>query len=114
MTTHKMTFISGAIALSIAAAAAQAGNNPFELKTLAQGYQVADATDAKGKEGKCGSGKCGANMKKMKDSNGGADKMKEGSCHHEKAKEGSCSADKMKEGSCSAEKMKEGSCHANK
>jgi len=104
MTTHKMALMTGAVALSIAAAAAHAGNNPFELKTLDQGYQVADASDSKAKEGKCSSGKCGAEKKKMK----------EGSCHHDKAKEGSCSADKMKEGSCSAEKMKEGSCHSSK
>jgi len=109
MSTHKMAAITGAVALSIAAASVHA-ENPFELKTLAQGYQVADAADSKAKEGKCSSGKCGSNMKHGNTSG----KTKEGSCHHEKTKEGACSADKMKEGSCSAEKMKEGACHASK
>lgn len=104
MTTPKIAVMTGAVALSMAAATAHADINPFEVKALNQGYQVADATDSKAKEGKCSSGKCGAEKKKMK----------EGSCHHDKAKEGSCSADKMKEGSCSAEKMKEGACHATK
>jgi uncharacterized low-complexity protein len=104
MSTHKMAAITGAVALSMAAASVHA-ENPFELKTLAQGYQVADAADSKAKEGKCGS-----NMKHGNTSG----KTKEGSCHHEKTKEGACSADKMKEGSCSAEKMKEGACHASK
>jgi uncharacterized low-complexity protein len=115
MTTHKLAAMTGAVALSIAAAAAHA-ENPFELNTLSQGYQVADATDSKAKEGKCSSGKCGASSKQMKHGNTSATKAKEGSCHHDhdKAKEGACSADKMKEGSCSAEKMKEGSCHASK
>lgn len=115
MTTHKLAAMTGAVALSIAAAAAHA-ENPFELNTLSQGYQVADAADSKVKEGKCSSGKCGASSKQMKHGNTAATKAKEGSCHHDhdKAKEGACSADKMKEGSCSAEKMKEGSCHASK
>lgn len=104
MTTTKIALMTGAVALSIAASAAHAGNNPFEANTLNQGYQVADAADSKAKDGKCGSGKCGAHKKKMK----------EGSCSAEKMKEGSCSAEKMKEGSCSAEKMKEGSCHSSK
>lgn len=102
MSTHKLAVISSAVALSIAAAAAHATENPFELKTLGQGYQVADAEKAK--DGKCGSGKCGANKHKAKEGSCSAEKMKEGSCHHDKDKEGSCSADKMKEGSCHADK----------
>ncbi|WP_124552256.1 hypothetical protein [Methylophilus methylotrophus] len=109
MTTHKMAAITGAVALSMAAASVHA-ENPFEVQTLAKGYQVADASDSKAKEGKCSSGKCGSNMKHGNTSG----KTKEGACHHDKAKEGACSADKMKEGSCSAEKMKEGACHASK
>lgn len=104
--------LSSAIALSVGAAALQAAENPFELKTLGQGYQVADAEKAK--DGKCGSGKCGTHKKKMKEGSCSAEKMKEGSCHHDKAKEGNCSAEKMKEGACSAEKMKEGACHSSK
>lgn len=112
MSTHKIAAISSAVALSVAAAAAQAVDNPFELKTLGQGYQVADADKAK--EGKCGDGKCGAEKKSTKEGNCSADKMKEGNHHHDKAKAGADATDKAKEGSCSAEKMKEGSCHASK
>lgn len=112
--TQKALLVSvgAAFALSVAAPA-MAGENPFALKTLSSGYQVADNHDAKMKDGKCGTGKCGAN-KKSKDGSCHHDKAKEGSCSHDKAKEGSCSAEKMKEGSCSAEKMKEGSCGGEK
>jgi uncharacterized low-complexity protein len=111
MNKHQVAFMTGAVALSIAAAGVHAETNPFEIKTLEQGYQVADASGSKAKEGKCANGKCGTQIKKGNDS---TEKMKEGSCHHTKSKEGSCSAEKMKEGSCSAEKMKEGSCHTSK
>ncbi|MFD1122180.1 hypothetical protein ACFQ2T_06680 [Methylophilus flavus] len=111
MTTNKIAAISSAVALSVAAAAAHAVDNPFELKTLGQGYQVADADKAK--EGKCANGKCSADKKKAKEGHCSAEKMKEGNHHHDKAKE-DASADKSKEGSCSAEKMKEGACHASK
>ena len=106
--TQKALLVSvGAVfALSVAAPAV-AAENPFALKTLSSGYQVADNHDTKMKDGNCGTGKCGANKKSHK-------KAAEGSCSHDKAKEGSCSADKMKEGACSAEKMKEGSCSAEK
>jgi uncharacterized low-complexity protein len=99
--------ISSALALTIGAASIHAAENPFAIKSLASGYQVADNGDTKMKDGKCGTGKCGANKKKM-------EKAHEGSCSADKMKEGSCSADKMKEGSCSADKMKEGSCSADK
>ena len=104
MSPSKIALMTGAVVLSMATTASHAENNPFEVKALSQGYQVADAADSKAKEGKCGSGRCGAHKKKMK----------EGSCSAEKMKEGACSAEKMKEGSCSAEKMKEGACHASK
>jgi len=51
---------------------ANAGENPFGMKSLSSGYMVAeegkcggmkDKSDAKGKEGKCGEGKCGAKRK---------------------------------------------------
>ncbi|MFD0929314.1 hypothetical protein ACFQ1T_05925 [Methylophilus glucosoxydans] len=114
MKKQNVALMTGAVALSIAAVSAHAASNPFEIKALAQGYQVAEATDSKAKEGKCASGQCGAHKKKMKEGSCSAEKMKEGSCHHHKSKEGSCSAEKMKEGGCSAEKMKEGACHASK
>ncbi len=94
--------LSSTIALSFGAAALHAAENPFALKTLGQGYQVADAEKAK--EGKCGSGNCGAHKKKMKEGSCSAEKMKEGACHHDKAKEGNCSAEKMKEGACHSSK----------
>lgn len=96
--------VGSAFAASVAATAVHAAENPFALKSLSSGYMVADGHD-KMKDGKCGTGKCGAEMK---------DKAKEGSCGADKAKEGSCHADKAKEGSCSADKAKEGACNANK
>ncbi len=84
---------------------ASADSNPFAMQKLDSGYQVA-------MEGKCGQGKCGANMMKKK-------KAKQGKCG-----EGKCGANKMKmkkaqkEGKCGANKMKmkktkkEGKCGA--
>ncbi len=111
--------VAGAFALSVGATSVNAASNPFAIKSLSSGYQVAEADTTKMKDGKCGTGKCGATKKKS------AEKAKEGACSAEKAadgkcsaemkaKEGSCSAEKAKEGACSAEKAKEGSCHADK
>lgn len=95
--------VGSAFVASIAATSVYAAENPFALKSLSSGYMVADAdTDAgasadKPKEGKCGTGKCSAKMKKAmaaKAKEAGADKAKEGACSAEKAKEGSCHADK--------------------
>lgn len=74
--------LSGAFALSIGVATVNAAENPFAIKSLSNGYQVADA-DSKAKDGSCSEGKCSAEMKK----------------DHAKAKEGKCG-----EGKCSAEK----------
>jgi uncharacterized low-complexity protein len=123
--------VAGAFALSMGAVSIQAAENPFAIKSLSSGYQVADATTGtKMKDGKCGTGKCGANkkakMEKVKMEQEMADKGKEAACSAEmkKSTDGKCSADmqkesmadKTKEGSCSAEMMKgkEGSCHADK
>ena len=65
-----MAFVSSLAASS----SVMADDNPFSAEDLDAGYQLAGE---KGKEGKCGEGKCGA------------DKGKEGSCG-EKGKEGSC------------------------
>ena len=97
--------IGGAFVASMATTQVSAAtNNPFALKALTSGYMVADAKEMK--DGKCGTGKCGADKAKMN-----AEKT-------EKAAEASCSADKAKEGSCHAdkatEKAKEGSCHSDK
>lgn len=97
--------IGGAFALSIAAATVNAAENPFALKSLSSGYQVAD-NNTKAKDGKCGTGKCGANKK--------TEKAAEGKCSAEKAHEGKCSAEKAHEGKCSAEKAKEGKCGGEK
>ena len=78
---------------------AAADSNPFAMQKLDSGYQVA--------EGKCGQGKCGANMMKKKKAE------KEGKCG-----EGKCGANMMKkkkpknEGKCGASHMKskEGKC----
>ena len=103
--------IGGAFVASVAATHVSAATNPFALKTLTAGYMVADAKEMK--DGKCGTGKCGADKAKMN-----AEKAPEASCSAEKVKDGSCHADKMmdktKEASCSAAKDKEGSCHADK
>jgi uncharacterized low-complexity protein len=96
--------IGGALALSVAAITVNAAENPFALKTLANGYQVADAHDAKSADGKCGTGKCGTAEKakemKMQDAKCGSSKTSSA----EKAKEGSCGGEKAKEGSCGGEK----------
>lgn len=94
--------IGGAFALSVAATTVNAAENPFAMKSLSSGYQVADHHEEKMKDGKCGAGKCGA------------EKAKEGKCSAEKAAEGKCSAEKAAEGKCSADKMKEGKCSADK
>lgn len=96
--------VGGALALSLATASVNAAENPFALKTLSNGYQVADAHDAKSTDGKCGTGKCGSAEKakemKMKDGKcgtgkcGSSEKMKEGTCGGEKAKEGACGGEK--------------------
>jgi len=104
--THKTLSlaIGGALALSVAATTVNAAENPFALKSLASGYQVADAHDAKAADGKCGTGKCGTEEKAK------AMKMKDGKCGT-----GKCgSAEKVKEGSCGGEKAKEGSCGGEK
>ena len=97
--------IGGAFALSIAAASINAAENPFALKSLSSGYQVAD-NHTKTKDGKCGTGKCGAN-KNM-------EKSAEGKCSAEKAHEGKCGGEKSAEGKCSAEKAHEGKCGGEK
>jgi len=94
-----------AVTLALTAAlgssgAALAGDNPFGMQTLGQGYQVAEA-DTKMPEGKCGAMKgkaAGADM----------DKAKEGKCGDKaeskaqaKAKDGKCG-----EGKCGANKAK--------
>jgi uncharacterized low-complexity protein len=88
--------VSSAFVLSIGATAVNAAENPFAIKSLSSGYQVADNHADKAKDGKCGEGKCGA--EKAKDG-----KCGEGKCGAEKAKDGKCG-----EGKCGAEMRKDG------
>jgi uncharacterized low-complexity protein len=91
-----------------------ADDNPFASTDLDNGYMMAGGD--KGKEGKCGEGKCGGDKGEMKG--------EEGSCGGDKGnmkgEEGSCGGDKgeMKgeEGKCGAEHMKdaEGKCGGDK
>ena len=77
--------VSSAFLLTVGASAVNAASeNPFAIKSLSSGYQVADNHADKAKDGKCGEGKCGAEMKdgaktdaKMKDG-----KCGEGKCGH--------------------------------
>ncbi len=93
--------VTSAFVLSIGTATVNAAENPFAIKSLSSGYQVADHhEEGKMKDGKCGEGKCGADMKKADG------KMKDGKCG-----EGKCGADMKKEG---AEKAKDGKCGEGK
>ena len=94
--------VSGAFALSIGAAAVNAAENPFAIKSLSNGYQVADHHE-KAKDGKCGEGKCGHGDKDAKAKDG---KCGEGKCGAEMKKDG---AEKAKDGKCG-----EGKCGAEK
>ena len=116
--------VAGAFALTIGAASTHAAENPFAIKSLSSGYQVADATTDTGtklKDGKCGTGKCSASkkkaMQKAKMEKEMSEKGKEaaGSADMKKDAMEDKTADTAKDGSCSAEmKGKEGSCHADK
>jgi len=88
------TFVAS-MAASGVAHAAQNNGNPFAMHDLNSGYtQLAEMQ----KDGKCGTGKCGANKKKEEKSE------KEGKCGEGKAmpKDGKCGAQqpKAKEGKC--------------
>lgn len=89
--------VGGAFALTLGTAAIAATDNPFEIKTLSSGYQVADNHAKKDGEGKCGEGKCG-------EGKCGADKTKDGKCS-----EGKCDGEKkMEDGKCGEGKCGEG------
>lgn len=64
--------IGSALLIGLSGTTAQAGENPFAMQELANGYQLSKmdgtaqlmstgsaTTIEKGKDGKCGSGKCG-------------------------------------------------------
>lgn len=69
-----------------------ASDNPFAATKLEAGYQLAQA-ETKGKDGKCGEAKCGADKK-------AAEKKKDGKCGEAK-----CGADKK-----ATEKKVDGKC----
>lgn len=89
---------------------AAAEQNPFAMKSLANGYDVAfSSRKHEEAEGKCGGEKkagAEATSKAAEGSCGEAVKAKEGSCGESKAKEGSCGESKAKEGSCGESKSK--------
>jgi uncharacterized low-complexity protein len=78
--------VTSAFVLSIGAATVNAAENPFAIKSLSSGYQVADHhEEGKMKDGKCGEGKCGAEMKKdgaKTDAKAKDGKCGEGKCGH--------------------------------
>ena len=93
--------VSGAFLLTIGASAVNAASeNPFAIKSLSSGYQVADNHADKAKDGKCGEGKCGHGDKDAK--------AKDGKCG-----EGKCGADKKDSAKTDA-KAKDGKCGEGK
>jgi len=81
---------------------ALAGDNPFGMQVLGQGYQLAEA-DAKMPEGKCGATKgeaAGGDMNKAQEGKCG-DKVKDQAKAQAKARDGKCG-----EGKCGANKAK--------
>lgn len=88
----KQTLVSLAVASGLTAVAvgAHAADNPFAVKPLAAGYQLAQAD--KKADGKCGEAKCGADQQaaeKKAAEKKAADKKKDGKCGEAK-----CGADK--------------------
>lgn len=90
--------IGASIVTSLSAGAVNAGENPFALKELGNGYAlVAEAAQdqAKGKkEATCGEGKCGAEMMKQSEMKCGAGMKKEMKAQDQKAVEGKCAGAK--------------------
>lgn len=78
----------------LAGSYAQAADNPFEMQSLKNGYQVAEMKDGNGN----------AVNPKAKDAKCGGDKKKDGKCG-----EGKCGGDKKKDGKCG-----EGKCGGDK
>ncbi|WP_374276995.1 hypothetical protein [Azonexus sp.] len=83
----KQTLVSFAVASGLAAVAlgSHAADNPFAVKPLAAGYQLAQAD--KKADGKCGEAKCGADKQAAEKK--AADKKRDGKCGEAK-----CGADK--------------------
>ncbi len=77
--------IGAAFIGSLALAGSAVASNGFGMTDLDSGYQL---VGEKGKEGKCGEGKCGE------------DKKAEGACGEGKKAEGACGEGKKAEGKC--------------
>lgn len=108
MNSSKTTSVAIALTAALGASAAvHAGTNPFGVTALDGGYMLlADAGDKTKAEGKCGEGKCGADMKAGEGKCGGDQKATEGKCGgDQKATEGKCGGDqKATEGKCGGSK----------
>lgn len=117
MKSVKQTAVAVALGTVVVASAftVNAQTNLFGFETMESGYQLV------GSEGKCGEGKCGADMKKA-----AAEKAKEGKCGEAKcgADMKKAAADKAHEGKCgeakcgadmkkAADKAHEGKCGAD-
>ncbi len=102
-TVARFALGSAAVALALSPLA-HAGENPFSVKPLSAGYQLAQAD--KKADGKCGEAKCGAEKRS-------AEKKKDGKCGEAK-----CGADKKSDkkadGSCGAGKGADQTCGAKK
>ena len=102
MANNRMKPIAAALGAAFLASSVvstvNAETNPFSATELNSGYDIVN----KGKEGKCGEGKCGGEK-------GEEGKCGEGKCGGEKGKEGKCG-----EGKCGGEKGKEGKCGEGK
>jgi uncharacterized low-complexity protein len=96
--------VGGAFTASIAATSVVAAENPFALKPLASGYMVAEHHGEKGAEGKCGTGKCGSEMKSEKKTEAEG-KCGTGKCGSEMKSDKKTEAEgKCGTGKCGAEK----------
>lgn len=93
--------VGGAFAASIAATSVTAAENPFALKPLSSGYMVADHHGEKDAEGKCGTGKCGAEKDKKVEAEG---KCGTGKCGSEMKDKKTDAEGKCGTGKCGAEK----------
>lgn len=105
------TTLSAALTLALVSggAAVQANENPFEIKKLEGGYQLAAADDkadsktTKGSEKACGGEKgCGGNMKDKENTK--KDKGSEKQCGGEKSCGGDMKKGKGSEKACGGEK----------
>ena len=94
--------VASAFGSALLVSTAVSAADPFEMKSLDRGYQVAELKDGNGMPVRTADSKA-------KEAKCGGDKAKEGKCGGDKAKEGKCGGDKKKEGKCG-----EGKCGGSK